>query len=128
MPTRVAPPVACPGGLPGDGWTPPDKLRGTGTRQGTGADALVRLEGIDWTGQQRRGEIRAGAVVAIAADCLLMEGATTTGVFGDARWLVDVPGITRGGPVTEERPTGPLHLQNHGNPVRYHNVGVLPRP
>ena len=60
--------VAYPGGLPGDGWTPPDKLRGTGARQGAGTDAVVRLEGIDWTGQKRRGEIRAGAVVAIAED------------------------------------------------------------
>jgi hypothetical protein len=268
--------VAYPGGLPGDGWTPPDTLRGTGTRQGSGADAVVALEGIDWTGQQRRGAIRAGAVVAIAADgtvvatfpkvsrtsptlgakppegatviCdgagpvdesatlagarltddgLLMEGVTTTGEFGDARWHVEfllpyqphdrgqargnsgayfngsyevqmldsfglegkdnecggiykvappkvnmclpplawqtydvdftaprfeggkktknarvtvrhngvvvhddieVPGTTLGGPVQEERSTGPLHLQNHGNPVRYRNIWVLPKP
>jgi hypothetical protein len=255
---------------------PPDKMVGTGTRQGAGADAVVVLEGVDWTGQKRRGEIRAGAVVAIAADgtvvakfpkvertsptlgakppegatviCdgagpvdesatfagarltddgLLMEGVTTTGEFGDARWHVEfrlpyqphdrgqgrgnsgayfngsyevqmldsfglegkdnecggiykvappkvnmclpplawqtydvdftaprfeggakvknarvtvrhngvvvhddieVPGITQGGPVKEERAAGPLHLQNHGNPVRYRNIWVLPKP
>jgi hypothetical protein len=268
--------VAYPGGLPGDGWMPPDKMVGTGTRQGAGADAVVVLEGVDWTGQKRRGEIRAGAVVAIAADgtvvakfpkvertsptlgakppegatviCdgagpvdesatfagarltddgLLMEGVTTTGEFGDARWHVEfrlpyqphdrgqgrgnsgayfngsyevqmldsfglegkdnecggiykvappkvnmclpplawqtydvdftaprfeggakvknarvtvrhngvvvhddieVPGITQGGPVKEERAAGPLHLQNHDNPVRYRNIWVLPKP
>ena len=37
--------VAYPGGLPGDGWTPPEKMQGGGTRQGTGKDAVVVLEG-----------------------------------------------------------------------------------
>jgi hypothetical protein len=268
--------VAYPGGLPGDGWTPPEKMRGTGTRTGSGAAAVVALEGIDWTGQKRRGEIRAGAVVAVAEDgavvakfprverksptlgakppagavviCdgagpvdeaatlagarltedgLLMEGVTTAGEFGDAHWHlefrlpyqphdrgqgrgnsgayfngsyevqmldsfglegkdnecggiykvappkvnmclpplawqtydvdftaprfeggakvknarvtvrhngvvvhddIEVPGITQGGPVKEERAAGPLHLQNHDNPVRYRNIWVLPKP
>ena len=268
--------VAYPGGLPGDGWTPPEKMQGGGTRQGTGKDAVVVLEGVDWTGQKRRGEIRSGAVVAVAedgavvatfpkidrtsptlgerppegavvicdgagpvdesatlveprltADGLLMEGVTTKSEFGDARWHVEfrlpyqprdrgqargnsggyfggsyevqmldsfgldgkdnecggiykvappkvnmclpplawqtydvdftaprfaggtkvtnaritvrhngvlvhddieVPGITHGGLVEEERPTGPLYLQNHGNPVRYRNIWVVPKP
>jgi hypothetical protein len=268
--------IAYPGGLPGAGWMPPEKMRGTGTRQGTGQDAVVVLEGVDWTGQQRRGEIRGGAVVAVAADgsvvakfpkvdrtsptlgaeppagavviCdgagpvdekatlagarltadgLLMEGVTTQREFGDARWHVEfrlpyqprdrgqargnsgayfhgsyevqmldsfgldgkdnecggiykaapprvnmclpplawqtydvdfsaprfeagkkvknaritvrhngvvihddveIATLTPGGTVKEERPTGPLHLQDHGNPVRYRNIWVLPQP
>ena len=268
--------VAYPGGLPGAGWIPPDKMRGTGTRQGSGQDAVVVLEGVDWTGQQRRGEIRGGAVVAVAADGTvvakfprvdrtsptlgaqppagaivicdgagpvdeaamltgarvtadgrLMEGVTTQRELGDARWHVEfrlpyqphdrgqargnsgayfngsyevqmldsfgldgkdnecggiykaapprvnmclpplawqtydvdftaprfeagkkvknarvtvrhngvvihddveIATLTPGGTLQEERPTGPLHLQNHGNPVRYRNIWVLPKP
>jgi hypothetical protein len=40
---------------------------------------------------------------------------------------VVVPKITPGGPQKQEQPTGPLHLQNHGNPVRYRNIWVLPK-
>jgi hypothetical protein len=40
---------------------------------------------------------------------------------------VEVPGITPGGPQKTEQPTGPLFLQNHGNPVRYRNIWVLPK-
>ena len=40
---------------------------------------------------------------------------------------VEIPTLTPGGPQKEERPTGPLHLQNHGNPVRYRNIWVLPK-
>ena len=40
---------------------------------------------------------------------------------------VAVPKITPGGPQKQEQPTGPLHLQNHGNPVRYRNVWVQPK-
>jgi hypothetical protein len=40
---------------------------------------------------------------------------------------VEVPNLTPGGPQKAEAPTGPLHLQNHGNPVRYRNIWVLPK-
>lgn len=263
--------VAYPGGLPGAGWQPPNKIVGTGTRQGSGADATVKLEGVDWGGTTRRGIIRNGAIVVIdeagseraslpktvrksptlgakppagavvifdgsntdrlingrmTADGLLMEGVTTKDAFGPAHWHiefclpyqpfdrgqgrgnsgayfqgsyevqmldsfglegknnecggiykaappvvnmclpplswqtydvdvtppqfedgekvanarltvrhngivihdnVEVPGVTPGGPQKTEQPTGPLFLQNHGNPVRYRNIWVLPK-
>jgi len=40
---------------------------------------------------------------------------------------VEIPAGTPGGPKKTEGPTGPLFLQNHGNPVRYKNIWVLPR-
>jgi hypothetical protein len=40
---------------------------------------------------------------------------------------VEVPAITPGGPLKQEAPKGPLHLQNHSNPVRYRNIWVLPK-
>ncbi len=60
--------VAYPGGLPGAGWMPPNKLKGSGVRAGTGADARVTLEGVDWGGVARKGEVRKGEVVALADD------------------------------------------------------------
>jgi hypothetical protein len=39
----------------------------------------------------------------------------------------EVPGPTTAAPAAKEQPTGPLHLQQHGNPVRYRNVWVLPK-
>jgi acetyl esterase/lipase len=272
--------VAYPGGLPGDGWTPPNKIVGTGTRVGAAADAVVKLEGVDWGGVTRKGEIRTadggtaivvladggtavaklpkisrksptlgrqpppGAVVIfdgagpaneaetleaprITDDGLLMEGVSTKGGFGDGLWHiefrlpyqpkdrgqgrgnsgayvqgcyevqmldsfglegknnecggvysvkapsvnmclpplewqtydieftaprfegekktasprmtvrhngvviqddVEVPKITPGGPQKQEKPLGPLHLQNHGNPVRYRNIWFVPKP
>ena len=267
--------VAYPGGLPGDGWTPPDKITGKGVREGTAADATVKLEGIDWGGVTRKGLIRKGALAVlsdsgeeiatfpktkrtspslgkkppqgavvifdgtgtgtdtaklidgrVSEDGLLMEGVTTKDAFGDALWHiefrlpyqpkdrgqgrgnsgayvqgcyevqmldsfglpgkqddcgavysvaaplvnmclpplewqtydieftaakfddgkktsnarmtvrhngvviqdnVEVPKITPGGPQAEMKPVGPLHLQNHGNPVRYRNIWVLPK-
>ena len=267
--------IAYPGGLPGDGWTPPRKITGKGTRVGTGKEAKVRLSGVDWDGVERTGEIRtkgdsmelvvtaengdaivalpkvtrrsptlgqkppAGAVSIfegtsveklvdgrISDDGLLMEGVTTKDGFGDAHWHIEfrlpyqprdrgqargnsgayiqgayevqmldsfglegrnnecggiysvaapsvnmclpplewqtydidftaprfeggqkvsdprmtvrhngvvihenaeVPKITPGGPQKTEQPLGPLHLQNHGNPVRYRNIWVLPK-
>ena len=40
---------------------------------------------------------------------------------------VEIPKITPGGPQQQERPVGPLHLQNHGNPVRYRNIYFQPK-
>ncbi|MFM9059462.1 MAG: DUF1080 domain-containing protein [Planctomycetaceae bacterium] len=40
---------------------------------------------------------------------------------------VPVAKITPAGPRKEEGTTGPLHLQNHGNPVRYRNIWVVPK-
>jgi hypothetical protein len=55
--------VTYPGGLPGDDWMPPEKFRGQGTRTESGGETTVKIEGVDWTGARRNGEIRAGAIV-----------------------------------------------------------------
>jgi hypothetical protein len=39
----------------------------------------------------------------------------------------EIPKITPGGPQKTEEPLGPLYLQDHGNPVRYRNIWVLPK-
>ena len=268
--------VAYPGGLPGDGWTPPNKIKGTGVRAGEGDAAVVKVEALDWGGNKRSGEVRDDAIVVfsdsgseiarlaktirssatlgqqppegaiviydgtgtstdtsklvdgrVSEDGLLMEGVTTKDSFGDALWHiefrlpyqpkdrgqgrgnsgayvmgcyetqmldsfglegkdnecggiykaaapfvnmclppltwqtydinvtaprfegekkvanarmtvrhngtvihdnVEVPAITPGGTLKQEATKGPLHLQNHGNPVRYRNIWVLPKP
>ena len=38
-----------------------------------------------------------------------------------------MPGTTRAAPLTEEPGAGPIYLQDHGSPVRYRNIWVLPR-
>jgi hypothetical protein len=267
--------VAYPGGLPGDGWTPPNKIKGTGTRTGEGDAAVVKVEALDWGGNKRTGELRDGAIVVlsdsgseiarlpkanrssatlgqkppegaiviydgmgtstdtsklvdgrVSEDGLLMEGVTTKDSFGDALWHIEfrlpyqpkdrgqgrgnsgayvmgsyetqmldsfglegkdnecggiykaaapfvnmclppltwqtyeinvsaprfegdkkvanarmtvthngtvihdnieVPTLTPGGPLKREATKGPLHLQNHSNPVRYRNIWVLPK-
>ena len=40
---------------------------------------------------------------------------------------VEVPKSTTASPLQEGRDPGPLYLQDHGNPVRYRNVWVLPK-
>ncbi len=40
---------------------------------------------------------------------------------------VPVPGPTAAAPNAENNSDGPIHLQDHGNPVRYRNIWVLPR-
>jgi hypothetical protein len=40
---------------------------------------------------------------------------------------IEVPGPTRAAPMQESAEEGPIHLQQHGNPVRYRNIWVLPR-
>ena len=267
--------VAYPGGLPGLGWTGTDRFTGTAARTGDAADAQVKIEGTDWTGSPRKGEIRNGEIVVfhddgsewtrlpkkprtsatlgqkppedavvifdgpgpvneadtlvdahVTDDGLLMQGVTTKETFGDAVWHiefrlpyqpfdrgqnrgnsgayvqgcyevqmldsfglegkdnecgglysiaapranaalpplewqtydidftapkfadgkkvsnarltvrhngilvqddVDVPMITPAGPQPEERPRGPLHLQEHGCQVRYRNIWVQPK-
>ncbi len=38
-----------------------------------------------------------------------------------------LPGITLAAPLKEEPGPGPIYLQDHGNPVRYRNIWVVPR-
>lgn len=40
---------------------------------------------------------------------------------------VEVPRVTRAAPVAESPEPGPIYLQDHGNPVRYRNIWVIPR-
>jgi hypothetical protein len=38
---------------------------------------------------------------------------------------LELPGVTGGAQLKESAEPGPLHLQNHGNPVRYRNIWVV---
>jgi hypothetical protein len=95
--------VAYPGGLPGDGWTPPDKIAGSGVRE----SEIVKLEGVDLGGTTRRGEIRAGSLVvlddtgtAIATLPKLERKSTTLGAAPPAGGIVIFDGP---GPVDETK-------------------------
>ena len=266
--------VGYPGGLPGAGWNPPDKVMAKGSRENGPQGAIVKFTGKDWDNTVKTAEIlvidgqpilnvfddgnrtailkkvnRKSSTLGLQAppdaivlfdgtntdsflngrmtdDGLLMEGVTTKDSFGSARWHiefclpyqprsrgqgrgnsgayfhgsyetqmldsfglegkdnecggiykvaaplvnmclpplswqtydvdvtaphfedgkkiahakltvrhngvlihdeVEIPKITQGGPQKKEAATGPLHLQNHGNPVRYRNIWVLPK-
>jgi hypothetical protein len=41
---------------------------------------------------------------------------------------VELPQVTTAAPVPEGPDPGPIHLQDHGNPVRYRNVWLVERP
>ncbi len=264
--------VAYPGGLPGDGWTPPTKIHGSGIRDGD----VVRIEGVDLGGTKRQGEIHDGKLIVlddagtaiaklpkvertsptlgakppegaivifdgpgpvdesetlvdpkITEDGLLMEGVVTKENFGDSTWHIEfrlpyqpkdrgqgrgnsgayfqgryevqmldsfglegknnecggvysvaapkvnmcyppltwqtydvevtspkydgdtkvadarltvrhngvlihediaVPKVTPSGRNGPDKTSGPLYLQDHGNPVRYRNIYVVPKP
>ncbi len=40
---------------------------------------------------------------------------------------VEIPSATRAAPAKEADTPGPLYLQDHGNPVRFRNIWILPR-
>ncbi|MBM4061072.1 MAG: DUF1080 domain-containing protein [Planctomycetes bacterium] len=61
-----------------------------------------------------------GKKLANARMTVLLNGVT---VHDD----VELPGRTTASPLDEGRAPGPVHLQDHGNPVRYRNVWVLPK-
>ncbi len=40
---------------------------------------------------------------------------------------IEIPNATRAAPLKEASTPGPLYLQDHGNPVRFRNIWILPR-
>ena len=105
--------VAYPGGLPGDGWSRPNKVVGKGTRTDARGKAVVTLEGVDWTGQKRRGEIRDGAVVMLGDD-------------GNA--VASFPKVERKSPTLGEKPpAGAIVIFDGAGPVDETKTLVSPR-
>lgn len=101
--------AAYPGGLPGEGWTPPNTITGKGTR----ADAVVRIEGTDWGGVARKAEIRDGALVPLA---------------DDGSPVATLPKVTRTSPTLGEKPPkGAVVIFDGPGPVDEQATLVKPR-
>lgn len=101
--------VGYPGGLPGDGWTPPTKLRGTGKRDG----AVVTLTGLDIGGTKRQARIKAGSLT------VLDDAGTTLATF---------PKVTRKSPTLgQAAPEGAIVIFDGTGPVDETKTLVHPR-
>jgi hypothetical protein len=101
--------VAYPGGLPGDGWTPPDKILGTGSRDGD----IVKLEGVDLGGTIRNGEIRGGTLV------VLDDGGAA---------IAEMPKVERASPTLGGKPPeGAIVIFDGSGPVDENETLVAPK-
>jgi len=94
--------VGYPGGLPGDGWMPPEKVVGTGVKEQSNGKTVVALEGVDWTGTKRRAEIRDGAVVVLG---------------DDGKVVASMPKVERKSPTLGEQPPG-RSMRRRRSPIR----------
>ncbi|MEX0669903.1 MAG: sulfatase-like hydrolase/transferase [Pirellulales bacterium] len=97
------------GGLPGAGWIPPTKLRGTGKRDGT----VLNLEGLDIGGSKRRGRIEGGSL------CILDDAGKTIATF---------PKTERTSPTLgQQPPAGAIVIFDGAGPVDESKTLVNPR-